>query len=335
MRCVLLPAIVAGLVAAAPRPVIIVADVGVDDAAGLLLALASPELEVLGVTATFGCHKDVEVTARNAERLLAAAGRSDVPVYRGSPFPTGKTHPPSWDGSFVHGEDGFGDLSMDHTACTPAEHGGLSAAEFIAQSARRLPGEVALLCFSALTNVGHALAIEPRLPSLLHSLVVMGGALHKAGNASPLAEANFLHDSLAASLVLHAFSREGGCPLILAPLDLTDHAITSPAAISQLREGGKAGRMFAAAWPVYQAAYCRLASVCEGTPLHDAHTVGYLVAPQLYNHSETVHFEVVVDYHGPAVSEPRTASPRRTRTARELRCMTPVTAYVAPTSRCQ
>ena len=190
------------VVAANPlQQVILVADVGVDDAAGVLLALSRrDELEVLGIAATFGCHKHVEVTARNAERLLAAANRSSVPVYRGAPFPFGSTDLMHGDGSYVHGADGFGNLPDDYESCSPAETGGVSAAEFIAQTARSAPGKVVLVSFSPLTNVALALAIEPRLPTLLRSMVAMGGAVYCAGSTSPLAK--FMHDTHAARIVV-------------------------------------------------------------------------------------------------------------------------------------
>ena len=171
----LLPMIVLAT-AAARTPVILVADVGVDDASALIWLARDPTIDLLGVAASFGCHGDVRQTARNARRVLRAAGRPCVPVYVGSPYALGEAAPPSDDGSYVHGSDGLGSVAeapeeSRMPSCDVDET--LSAAEFIAQSARRLTGEVALLCFSALTNVGHALAIEPRLPSLLHSLVVM------------------------------------------------------------------------------------------------------------------------------------------------------------------
>ena len=234
----MLGGVVTGLLAvfaadSSPQQVILVADVGVDDAAGLLLALSSPSLEVLGIAATFGCHKDVQVTARNAERLLAAANRSSVPVYRGAPFPLGSTDLMHGDGSYVHGADGFGNLPDDDASCSPAETGGVSAAEFIAQTARSAPGKVVLASFSPLTNVALALAIEPRLPMLLRSLVAMGGAVYCAGNASPLAEANFMHDAHAARVVVHAFAQAGS--LVLAPLDVTNPTIIAPEFIAQVR----------------------------------------------------------------------------------------------------
>ena len=186
---------VAFAAALAVQDVIIVADAGIDDAAGLLLAIASPSLNVLGIAATFGCHKDVEVTARNAERLLAAANRSHIPVFRGATNPYGSTEGLARDGSFVHGSDGMGDLTGQYgQECAPAEHHGVSASEFIAQSARKKPGEIALLSFSPLTNVALALAIEPRLPQLLKTVVAMGAAVRVANDAQFVTQGNSRED---------------------------------------------------------------------------------------------------------------------------------------------
>ncbi len=284
---------VAAATAASRQPVIIVADVGVDDAAGLVLALSSPKLEVLGIAATFGSSRKVERCAHNAERLLAAANRSDVPVYIGSRYPFGGWARPEADGGRVHGADGFGDLPGAEAECSAKERA-MSAAEFIATSARQRPGEIALLSFSPLTNVALALAIEPSLPSLLHSFVAMGGAIYAPGNASPLAEANFLHDAAAARAVVHAFSQDGGCEFVLFPLDLTNAVVTTAAEIEAMRAGGHAAAMFADAWAVYQEGYCRLGGVCDGTPLHDAHVVAFVIAPEIYTRAETLHVQVHV-----------------------------------------
>ena len=81
------------------RPVLIVADVGVDDAAALLWALGSPQLEILGIASSLGCHNDPLQTTNNARRLLVAANRSDVPVFVGARFPLGTSVPLEGDGS--------------------------------------------------------------------------------------------------------------------------------------------------------------------------------------------------------------------------------------------
>ena len=185
---------------AARKPVIIVADVGVDDAAALLWAVGSPELEVLGVASSLGCHADSRNTAANARRLLVVANKSHVPVFLGSRYPLGMSTPLEVDGSRFHGPTGFGKppSAEEEAACSAVAPTNVSAAEFIARTVRSRPGEITLLSFSPLTDVALALLIEPRLPFLLDSLVLMGAAVYTHGNAQPLAEANFLHDAAAA-----------------------------------------------------------------------------------------------------------------------------------------
>lgn len=282
--------------------------VGVDDAGAILWALGSDRLEVLGIVATHGCHWDVGVMAQNAERLLARAGRSDVPVFRGSRYPFGEDEPSSSDGTLFHGPQGFTFSFDDSTEddCKLESDSRVSGAEFIAATARARPGQVELLCFSALTNVAVASLLEPNLPSLVARLVVMGGSVYAPGNISPLAEANFFHDAKAARMVIREFSEaETETPggemqpkLVLAPLDVTLQAILGPELLARAAEAGDAGRLFAQATPVYQKAYCEVAGRCSGIPLHDAHTVAFSEDPSLYPRTEVLHIEVLVSQLG-------------------------------------
>ena len=199
----------------APKPVILVADVPSTTPAAS--AAASDALEILGRPPASGATRVGARTARNAELLLDAAGRSDIPVLhrRGCRLPRQPSRWPPWkstlgrrrgqplqrDGRHVHGADGFGGVfAANETQCAAAQRE--SGAEFIARTARARPGEVTILCFSALTNVALAATLEPALPSLLKELVVMGGSIYGPGNMSPLAEANFGMDAAAARYVL-------------------------------------------------------------------------------------------------------------------------------------
>lgn len=159
------------------------------------------------------------------------------------------------------------------------------------QTVRAQPGRVQVLCFSPLTSVALAIALEPRLPALVAALVAMGGALGVPGNASPLAEANFLHDAAAARAVLAAFAAPVAAPLVLAPLDVTmaPSAMLRASHIAQIRAAGsRSARALADAWTVYQRAYCAYSGTCDGAPPHDAHPVAYAVDPTLFTTSVVV-----------------------------------------------
>ena len=316
----------------APKPVILVADVGIDDAGGLLWAAASDALDVLGVVSSFGCHPDPVVTARNAELLLDAAGRSDIPVYIGADvdFRDKPSRWPPWksalgkrrgqplhrDGRHVHGADGFGGVfASNETQCAAAQRE--SGAEFIAQTARARPGEVTILCFSALTNVALAATLEPALPSLLKELVVMGGSIYGPGNMSPLAEANFGMDAAAARYVLNAFAPadDDATPkVVLAPLDVTHAALLTQAEMDAAGKTSRAAALLSKAWTQYANFYCEAAGMCDGTPMHDAHTVAYAIEPSMYTNVTTLAVQAC------------------TCRRRDRRCISPLTAYARRSS---
>lgn len=313
------------------QKVAIVADVGVDDAAGLLWALASDQLEVLGVAATFGCHWDSRVTAANARRVLEVAGRPDVPVFVGSRWPFGSAGPSPTDGTLFHGDDGFGGVGGDVAQCAAAGCGGgvavaaastgPSAAEFLVQVARSHPGEVTLLCFSPLTDVALAAVLEPALPRLLRDLVIMGGSVYVPGNISPLAEANFGQDAAGAQAVLQAFAEK---PPVLAPLDMTMRALINTSIVEELKaSGGASARLWAEASGAYFRGYCDYNGYCGRVPLHDAHTVAFLTHPSLYADLTTVPLQVLVTRpgqieHGMSLADRRLRGDQRTSAAEPL-----------------
>ena len=270
-------------------PVVLVADVGIDDAAALLWLLRSPSIELLGIASSFGCHGDVRQTAANAKRLLRAAGAPCVPVHVGSRVAFGNWAPNDDDGKYIHGADGLGDVpplegEADLVKCSmmlPGES--LSSAEFIAQTARERPGEVTFIVTSPATNLALAVVLEPLLPELVKRVLIMGGAVDHPGNVSPLAEANFAHDARAAKVVVDAFSSDDGDRLVIAPLDVTMKAMATVQQMQQLTSAGVGGSLLAQAWRQYTTNYCQVLKFCGAhAAVHDAHPVAYLLHPSLY-----------------------------------------------------
>lgn len=194
-------------------------DPGVDDAMALYFALAHPDIELLGITTTFG-NATVAQATRNALYLCTLAGRR-LPVCTGVGTPLHKApQPPDPE---IHGADGLGNLpERGVSAYGPDER---SAACFIVEQAQAHPGALSLVAVGPLTNLAQALQLEPRLPQLLKQVVVMGGAITEPGNVSPVAEANIWHDPHAADLVCTA-----GFQLTLVGLDVT-HRMALPVAL--------------------------------------------------------------------------------------------------------
>ena len=178
-------------------PLMLDVDTGVDDAVALALAVASPEIDLIGVSTLTG-NVGVERTTENTLQVLDWLGAGDVPVYRGASRPLVR---PIMDAVYFHGESGLGWGEFPATLRAVGQFKGPAA---IVRMASQRPGEVTLVAVGPLTNVAIALNVEPNLPKMLKRLVIMGGAYRVPGNTKPWAEFNILADPEAAAQVFAA-----------------------------------------------------------------------------------------------------------------------------------
>ena len=262
------------------RKILIDTDPGVDDAMAIFYALASPELDVVGLTTVFG-NADIDTCTVNALRLLEIAQRSDIPVARGAHRPLAlptRGHP-----DVIHGADGQG-----NTFLPPATTAAVSAdaARFIVDTVRAAPGEITLVPIGPLTNIALALLAAPDLAESLAGIVLMGGAAFVSGNASPTAEANILGDPDAADIVFGA-----NCLIVMCGLDVTEQTVMPPAALDRIAAATNArARHITRILPLY-ADFNRSKGI-DGIYIHDSTVISYLIAPWYY---DTVVLPVRVD----------------------------------------
>ncbi len=202
-----------------PRDVILDVDTGIDDALALILAGRWTDAFRLVTVTTVAGNVDLPTATANTRAVLGLIDRADVPVAAGAAGPlvrSLRTAPA------FHGERGLGHLDAATWKVPRSPLLAESAAEVIARAARERPGRLTVIATGPLTNLALALKMDPGLAGRLASLVVMGGAIGVAGNAAPLAEANFLNDPEAARIVLAA-----GVPILLVPLDVTEQVIVT------------------------------------------------------------------------------------------------------------
>ena len=270
-----------GSVPVTARKILIDTDPGIDDAMAIFYALASPELQVVGLTTIFGNAHTATCTT-NALKLLEIAGRTDIPVARGVARPLAMDY--RGPVTFVHGTDGQGDVFLPAPTTRPVA---ADAARFIVDTVLAAPGEITLVPLGPLTNIALALMLEPELPKHLAGIVLMGGAAFTAGNASPAAEANILNDPEAADVVFGA-----DCPIVMCGLDVTEKTIMSSETLDLLGTiDNPQARHIAAIVPFYRDFY-RVRAGLDGIPVHDSSTISYLLAPQ---HFTTVAHPIRVD----------------------------------------
>jgi len=191
---------------ALPEKVIIDTDIGddIDDAFAVALALRSPELQILGITTTFG---DTETRAKLLDRFLAEAGRPEIPVAAGIPTP-----PKSTLTQRRYAESG---------RFTKPSHP--DAVAFLLNQIRRNPGQVTLIAIGPLMNVGAAIDKDPATLRKLKRVILMGGSIHRGYGdlgfgppTPPQPEWNILNDIPSAQKLFAS-----GVPLFVMPLDAT------------------------------------------------------------------------------------------------------------------
>ncbi len=272
--------------------IILDCDPGHDDAIALLLALGSPELNLLGVTTVCG-NQTLEKTTANAIRVLDHVGRDDVPVAAGADRPLVRDRHVAAE---VHGETGLDgpDLPPPSRPPEPAH-----AIDWIAMTLVGRPDPVTLVPTGPLTNIALFLARYPELAGQVERIVLMGGAIGE-GNVTPAAEFNIWADPEAAHRVFTS-----GIDLTMVGLDVTHQALLGPADVARLRSSGKAGTLVADLFEFY-VQFHRRRYGWEGAPVHDAVAMAHVIDDGLLT---TEHVGVIVDT-GPELSRGRTHADR-------------------------
>lgn len=253
------------------RSIIIDTDPGQDDAVAILLALASPELDVLGITTVAG-NVPLALTTRNARIVLELAGRDNVAVHAGADRPMQRTLVTA---EHVHGKTGLdGPVLPDPKMPLQKQ----CAVDFIVETLMaRDAGTVTLCALGPLTNIATALNREPRIASRIARIVAMGGGFFEGGNVTPAAEFNIYVDPQAARVVF-----EAGIPITLIPLDCTHQALTSAKRVANFRDmPNKSGPAIAALLDFFER-FDEQKYGTDGGPLHDPCVIAWLLKPDLF-----------------------------------------------------
>jgi inosine-uridine nucleoside N-ribohydrolase len=246
-----------------PTPVLIDCDPGHDDAIALLLALASPEVELLGVTSVAG-NQTLDKTTANAIRVLEFAGRPDLPVAAGADRPLVREQFVAAD---VHGETGLDGPDLPPPQREPVDQ---HAVDFLAEKIHSSERPVTLIPLGPLTNVALLLALHP--DARPERIVLMGGAIAE-GNVTPAAEFNIWCDPEAAARVFAS-----DIDVTMIGLDVTHKALFTQAHIGRL--AGRVGEMVTELLRFY-GTYHRSVYNFDGSPIHDALAVAHVLNPDL------------------------------------------------------
>jgi inosine-uridine nucleoside N-ribohydrolase len=253
-------------------------DPGHDDAIALLLALASPEVEVVGVTTVHG-NQTLEKTTTNALKLLEFVSRTDVPVAAGADRPIRRE---PFVAEYVHGASGMDGPTLPQPTTQPvAQH----AIDFLAETIHASDEQITLVPTGPLTNIGLFLARHPDAAAKVERIVLMGGAIGE-GNVTPAAEFNIWCDPESADRVFTS-----GLDVTMIGLDVTHQALFGAEPTAEIRAAGRVGAMVAELLDFY-GQFHREAYGWEGSPIHDAVALMHAFRPGIV---ETVYTGVRVD----------------------------------------
>jgi purine nucleosidase len=253
------------------QKIIIDTDPGQDDALAILLALGSPELEVLGITAVAG-NVPLALTEKNARKICELAGRSDIKVFAGAIRPLVRQLVTAEE---VHGKTGLDGPDLPEPKMPLQSQ---YAVDFIVETLMSEPAGTVTLCpLGPLTNIALALIREPKIAPRIKQVVLMGGGFFEGGNITPAAEFNIYVDPHAADVVLGA-----GIPVVMMPLDVTHKALTSAQRIEAIGALGTPVGKAAAQLLEYFERFDEQKYGTDGGPLHDPCVIAYLLKPELF-----------------------------------------------------
>jgi len=255
----------------AARPIIIDTDPGQDDAIAILLALASEEFDVLGLTVVAG-NVPLALTEQNARKVCELAGRPETKVFAGCARPLVR---PQVTAEEVHGKTGLDGPDLPAPSMPLQDQ---HAVDWIIEILRAAPEKSITLCtLGPLTNIATALIKAPDIAPRIAEIVMMGGGFFEGGNTTPAAEFNIYVDPHAAHVVFTS-----GVKLTMHPLDVTHKALMTRAWIDSLRAlGTKTGAAAAAMLDFYER-FDMEKYGGEGGPLHDPCVLAYLLKPELF-----------------------------------------------------
>ncbi|MEC8130342.1 MAG: nucleoside hydrolase [Pseudomonadota bacterium] len=254
------------------QPLIIDTDPGQDDAVAILLALASPEIDLLGITTVAG-NVPLDLTEVNARKICDLAGRQDVPVFAGLSRPLVRRLVTA---EHVHGRTGLDGPDLPPPQ-TPLQE--QHAVDFIIETVRKEPsGSVTIAPIGPLSNIAMALQRAPDIAPRIKQIVLMGGGCFEGGNITPAAEFNIYVDPHAAAVVFGA-----GIPITMMPLDVTHKALTTAKRNGALRAIGNRTCTAVAEMLGFFERFDEAKYGSDGGPLHDPCTLAWMIAPELFS----------------------------------------------------
>ena len=253
------------------KKIIIDTDPGQDDAVAILLALASTELQVVGITCVAG-NVELELTTINACKICELAGRPDTIVLAGAAKPISRSLVTA---KHVHGRTGLDGVDLPTPKMKISD---INAVDFIIETLLNSKNkEITMCALGPLTNLALAIVKEPKIIKKIDQIVLMGGGFFEGGNITPAAEFNIFVDPEAASIVVNS-----GVKIVMMPLDVTHKVLATKSFIEKVLLINSNTSAAVAGLLNFFGRYDSKKYGSDGAPLHDPNVIAYLLKPDYY-----------------------------------------------------
>lgn len=256
------------------KRIILDTDPGIDDSLAILLALASPEIRLEGLSVVHG-NSSTEQGTINALSVLEMARAGHIPIYKGCELPLVQ---PSLLAPETHGDQGIGYAKLPAPLGRPQVQNGI---DFLIEKIMSSPGEITVVAIGPLTNIALAIRQEPRIVENVREVFIMGGALRHEGNTTMLAEFNTYVDPHAAHIVFHS-----GMPITLTPLDVTYQCVFTKQDVERLLKIDSAITIFIADSTRFYMEFHDEYQKIDGCVINDPMTLALTFMPEICDYQD-------------------------------------------------
>ncbi len=252
------------------KKILLFCDPGIDDAVAIMYAHFHPEIEIVGIVASYG-NTTRDNAVRNTVYLLMHLGIDDVPVFSGAETPFRGEEPKVHEE--IHGEYGLGTINVSkHINLEPFENF-FDVIDLIKTNIN----DLTIVTTGRLTSIASLCIFYPNLMKEMKEIIVMGGAFFAPGNITPIAEANFHGDAVAANAIIQSRAN-----ITLIPLNVTNSVFISPQIVNLISEA-TGDEIFKAIIDFYYKYYTEaVGEDLPGSPLHDVVAISSIVNPDLF-----------------------------------------------------
>lgn len=262
------------------KKILLFCDPGIDDSLAIMYCILDPEIELVGIVASYGNVTKDQATA-NAAYLLELAGRSDIPVIPGASMPVKEEVTVFY--PEIHGQNGIGPIQ-------PPNNFQYQVYPFdtIRSIIEKYKHELIIVDTGRSTTLAIVFTLFPDYIKMVHSFYVMGGAFFVPGNASALAEANFYGDPTSSNLVVNYAHN-----LTIVPLNVTQHAVITQEIVDAVSNNG--GNFYSfmldPIFKYYFEFYKKSVPGIPGAPMHDLLAIMVVKNPSLV---EYIYYDATV-----------------------------------------